>query len=124
VRSTTDRNFRILTGVIALLSIVVLVAASDSPRPLRHEQDLGQAKYHHLETPRFASEDVERARTLFKERVRIAYGMAAEEFDGLKGPALRELIGDDTLADFALGEGDLPEPDDLEPLLWGVQKWE
>ncbi len=123
VRSTTDRNFRILTGVIAILSMVVLMVAAENPGTLRHRQDLSLAKYHHLHSPEVVISDILRVRVLLRERVRIAYGMEREEFGALKPEELEELIQNEALADFALERGREPTPGELEALLLEIQRW-
>ena len=54
----------------------------------------------------------------------IAYGMAEDEMDSLEDDELRDMISDEVLADFALGKGGDPEPEELDSILLRIQKWE
>jgi len=123
IMSTTDFNWKILTGVIVVLSFMIAVVYVDNPTQMHHTFNLNFTKLENLRDPYVTAEDAERIRVMFLERVRLSHGLSLDEFRGLDTGELADLIRDDELIEFALDWEREWGGVDLERVLIKIQRW-
>jgi hypothetical protein len=126
VKLTTDDALRILTISVTLLLIGIMLIYVDNPRELRHRQDLSDFKLVNLRVPYLTPKDTEHIRYLLLEKVRIACGLAKEEFRELSSDELTYMIKDPELIEFALNwrrRYEAYSSQDLERILYKIDRW-
>ncbi len=98
---TTDINMKIVVGTlvtVALLSIAYLYNPLERPE---HVCLLDRSGVAELAEPELAPEDLNEARKVFLDRVRLFHGLSVEAFSRASWEELDELIGDKELSAFA-----------------------
>lgn len=120
---TTDDQLRWLTAIVTILVLGLLVITYDDPYELKHIYNIGKFKIRELKEPWLGPSDTDRMRYIFLERVRIHLGLSLEDFRDLTKDDLEELIGDETLSDFALTLGRLYSGSDIINIFNKVKNW-
>jgi hypothetical protein len=123
VVGTTNNNFKILTGTIVVLALIVLLVALSDPAPQVHRQMLSKVQIDELRSSGLSAQDEERLRKVLLDAVRHRYALTPEELVGMKVAQLEELIGDDDLLDFALKGKKKYYGQELEQLLVKIKEW-
>ena len=123
VVGTTNNNFKILTGTIVVLALIVLLVALSDPASMVHRQVLSKVHLDELRTSGLSAHDEERLRKVLLDAVRHRYALTPEELLGMKVAQLEELIGDEALLDFALKAKKKYYGQELEQILVKIQEW-
>jgi hypothetical protein len=99
---TTDTQLAILVGILMLLLLGVLIIIIENPPELKHKYNIDYYNLNQLLTTDITSDDCDRIRYIFLERLRIVHGLTIEEFKDLSYEELEKMISDTDLVDFAL----------------------
>lgn len=123
VVGTTNNNFKILTGTVAVLALIVLLVALNDPIPMVHRQVISKVHLDELRMSGLSAQDEERVRKVLLDAVRHRYALTPEELLGMKVAQLEELIGDEALLDFALKAKKKYYGQELEQILIRIKEW-
>jgi len=123
VVATTNNNFKLLTGVIVFLGMVVLLVALSDPPNLEHKQRLFKPNLDELVTNYLGYRDQERVRRVFLEKVRLTRGYSVEEFKALSLSELEDIFEDDDLMDFVIDKERRYDSDELRHVLRLIKEW-
>jgi hypothetical protein len=123
VVGTTNNNFKILTGTVVVLALIVLLVALNDPTPMVHRQVLSKVQIDELRASGLSAQDEERIRKVLLDAVRHRYALTPEELVGMKVAQLEEMIGDEVLLDFALKGKKKYYGQELEQILVKIKEW-
>jgi len=123
VVSTTNNNFKLLTGVIVFLGMVIILVALSDPPELVHRQRIFKPNLDELMVNRLTARDSERVRKILVEKIRLTRGYSIEEFKALSLSDLEDIIDDDELMDFIAEKNRRYTPEQLKAMLSAAKEW-
>jgi hypothetical protein len=122
VISTTNNNFKVVTGVLLFLSMIVLLMALSDPVQMVHKQVISKIYLDELNDTLLTHMDEERIRKILLESLRIHYSLSKDELLALKVSELRSKVKDRVLLDFIM-KTKRYTGEDLEDIVVRIQRW-
>lgn len=124
VVGTTNNNFKLLTGVIVILGMIIILVALSDPKDLVHRQRVSKPTLDELKVGTLFNTDAERLRMVMMERVRLGSGYSKDEFLKMNINEIAEIIDDDVLMEFMIKKKKKFSPTEMNEILKRVKGWE
>jgi hypothetical protein len=121
---TTDTQLAILLGILMLLFLGVIIIIVENPPDLKHKFNIDYYVLNNLIDTEITSNDCDRIRYIFLEKLRISHGLTIEDFKELSYDELEDLIGDPELVEFALDWKRKYYGQELENILLKIRDFE
>jgi hypothetical protein len=118
---TTDVNFKIVIGSIAVLAMFAVGYVYESPKRPRHETILERTGVAELVEPDLLESDLDELKKAVLDRIRVSHDMSVEDFSNLTWDQIGEISGNDEIIHF-IKKGKFKGG--VEGLLLEVLEWE
>jgi hypothetical protein len=123
VIATTNNNFKLLTGVVVFLAMVIILVALSDPPELEHKQRLFKPNLDELTTNFVGPRDQERIRRILVEKIRLTRGYSVDEFKAMSLSDLEDILDDDVLMDFLILKSHRYSAEELRAVLQLIKEW-